>query len=277
MSDRFELPEERDLPASRLHARREHLLSEIRKESQGQPFFRKPLVWRVAAGIAVVAVVLAVLSVVDVFGPNGPSLIEKAQAAVTVQENVVVHLKTTGFQDNGDGTTAEWSDETWQLSSALQVCRRVEIVSGAPTLETAQTAGGWSQVYDAETNTIYQVQGGVVTPDGPETFRAMVTDLLDSGGTKADEHLTFQGLDAVRIVSADGSQTYIVDAKTGEPLQWQTRGTNGSVTMRITYEKLPATDANAVLVDLAKQHPGAAIDSDQQHYQDALGKLAPKG
>jgi hypothetical protein len=277
MTDRNDLPEERDLPASRLHARRKHLLSEIGKDTDRRPFYRRPLVIRAAAAVAVVVIVLAVLSVVDVFGPNGPSLVEKAQAALVVPGDVVLHFKTSGFQDDGDGTTAEWSDETWQLGASPEVWRRVELSTGAPILETAHTADGTTQVYDAEANTIYQTPGGLAIPDGPEYFRAEVTKLLDSGTAKEDGHVDFEGRDAVRIVSDDGSQTYIVDAKTGEPLQWQTKGTMGGVTLRITYDKLPATEANSALAELAKQHPGAAVDTDPQHYQDAIGRLAPKG
>lgn len=141
--------------------------------------------------------------------------------------------------------------------------------------------GDWAtaedMLSDALANTVYQMPGELAIPDGPEYFSAEVTKLLDSGTAKEDGHVDFEGRDAVRIVSDDGSQTYIVDAKTGEPLQWQTKGTTGSVTLRITYEKLPATEANSALAELAKQHPGATVDTDPQHYQDAIGRLAAKG
>jgi hypothetical protein len=51
----------------------------------------------------------------------------------------------------------------------------------------------------------------------------------------------------------------------------------GRDAVRITYDRLPATEANSALADLLKQHPGAAVDTDPQHYQDATGRLAPKG
>ncbi len=277
LMDPHQLPEQRDLPDRRLHARREHLLSETSRRAERRSLFRRPLVRGTAVAVGLAVVVLGVLSLVNVFGSNGPSIVGKAQAALEVPANLVLHFKTAGTQDNGDGTSVSWADETWQLGSSQQSWRRIETSSDVAPAETAHTGQGYSQVYDPATNTIYQASESVSQTDSPDTFKAEAMNLLNSGSAKVDGHVAVDGRDAMRIVSADGSLTYIVDAKTGEPIEWQTKGAGGGVTMRLTFEKLPALSDNLKLVDLVSQHPGAALDSDPQHYRDAVARAFPKG
>ena len=59
-----------------------------------------------------------------------------------------------GTQDNGDGTTATWRDESWQSTSAPYQRRQVEQSSDTPRAETG-TVNGHDALYDATTKTIY--------------------------------------------------------------------------------------------------------------------------
>ena len=85
------------------------------------------------------------------------------------------------------------------------------------------------------------------------------------------------GRDTIRIVvSAD--EEYLVDAQTYDPVEWRSKGTAETATLRfVAYEKLPLTPESKDLLDLRAQHPGAKLDADPAHYQDAMGKLFPDG
>jgi hypothetical protein len=43
-----------------------------------------------------------------------------------------------------------------------------------------------------------------------------------------------------------------------------------------TYERLPATEANAALLSLQARHADATVDDDPARYQAALERLNPK-
>jgi hypothetical protein len=226
--------------------------------------------------------VLGVLSVVNVFGSNGPSIVEKAQAALATPGNLILHFKTSATQNNKDGTVDTFSDEYWQLSSAPYTWRRIEILGNAPAVENGYGAGGLAQIYDPSTSTVYEgkdpsVPADVVGGPGFGGFKKDALKLLSAAGTKVESHVKVDGRDAIRIISGDGMQTYTVDAKTDEPLIWQAKDKYAEVTLYITYEKLAGTPENATLVDLTKQHPGATIDTDQTDYENALSKAFSKG
>ena len=86
------------------------------------------------------------------------------------------------------------------------------------------------------------------------------------------------GREAVRYVSADGSQTYVFDAETGNPIEFTTRGDGGGTRLTFTaYEKLPLNAETSALLDLEAQHPDAPIDTDAQHFEEAMGRLYAHG
>ena len=71
--------------------------------------------------------------------------------------------------------------------------------------------------------------------------------------------------------------TLLVDADACEPIEWRvSQDGQDAVTWFPTYERLPATDANAALLSLTGRHPEATIDDDPVHYQAALKRLNPK-
>ncbi|MCL4368473.1 MAG: hypothetical protein M1337_04835 [Actinobacteria bacterium] len=232
----------------------------------------------ITGGIAVIA--LAVLSVFNVFGANGPSIVDKAAAALAHQPNAILHVKTVGTQTNQDGTTVSWSDESWQSTVAPFARRQIEVAPDGPVNETALTGTGAVQLYDASSSTIYQSRDSAEYAAGSdvEGSRQEALQLLQSSLAKVGGTLTVDGRDAISIVSTDGHTTYIVDAKTNDPIEWKTTGTGGGTSLRFAiYEELSPTAANQALLDLAAQHPGATLDKDPAHYQEAMGRLFPKG
>jgi hypothetical protein len=131
--------------------------------------------------------------------------------------------------------------------------------------------------------------GGTVPPITPPTvaatpgaaddmFRQQAVDMLHSGNAKVERDVVFDGRKAIRITSTERKTVYIIDADTYAPIEWQTRGDGGGVTLHFdAYETLPASDANMALLSLTAQHPSAKIDTNPAHYSEATGRLFPGG
>jgi hypothetical protein len=63
-----------------------------------------------------------------------------------------------------------------------------------------------------------------------------------------------------------------------DPIEWRTTGDGGGTILRfVVYERLPSTASNRALLSLTEQHPGARIDRDPAHYQEASARLFPNG
>jgi hypothetical protein len=249
---------------------------------------------RVVTALGVVAVAaIAVFAGIAIFGSpggHGPagvdtaSAVDKAAAALEPPAGVIVHVHMVGEQttEPNDTTAAgsvTWSDESWQLTSAPNTRRQVEKGPGTPRTETG-VVDGRNALYDAATDTIYaggepyDSKGMAGEADG---FRQKALAGLKSGDAHVAGHVTVDGRDALKIVVSPDEE-YLVDAQTYDPIEWVTRGTSETATLRfVAYEKLPLTPANKDLVDLKAQHPGATVDTDPAHYQDAMSRLFPKG
>jgi hypothetical protein len=257
----------------------------------------------VGGAVAVAVVAAAVFAGIAAFGglgAGGPkgvtpaNALDKAAAALETPAGVIVHVHMVGEQmaaaaesDSGDTTNAgttdagsvTWSDESWQLTSAPNTRRQIEKGPGSPRAETG-VVDGRNALYDAATDTVYtggdpyDSKGMAGEADG---FRQKALEALKSGGAHVAGHVTVDGRDALRIVvSAD--EEYLVDAQTYDPIEWITRGTSETATLRfVAYEKLPLTPQNEDLVDIKAQHPGAIVDSDPAHYQQAMSRLFPNG
>jgi hypothetical protein len=266
---------------------------------------RRPRRYAVRAAV-VVALLAAVATGVLVAVPgDGRSAVQRATDALAVRGGTVLHVDMTGHQVNPDGSVATWRDESWQQQSPPFARRQVETSSDAPRAETA-LVGGLQQLYDAATNTIYttppQLPPVVVEPGAraltleerkrleeeraqkhraaqpaEEPFREEILGLLRSGGAHEDGNATVAGREALRIVSADGSTTYLVDADTYDPIRLVT--VNGGATTTLdfrVYEQLPA-EANAGLVSLQAEHPYARVDASPDDYAAAQARLFPHG
>lgn len=260
--------------------------------------------------LGAVGVVAAVVGHAGVFGGHGPSIVERASAALAVSEGTILHVAVVGEQQNGDGTESKWRDESWQSTSQPYERRQVERIGTGPTTE-AGSVGDAETLYDAATDTVFVrtepampvvtgkvlrwknaqgkthrviVMGGRPAPPKRQTdpieepFRREVLELLRSGDARQAGRLTFAGHDAIRIVGNDGALTYFVDAKTYDPIEFRTRGTGGGTSLRfVVYEKLPLTDSTRPLLSVEAQHPGATVRHDSAAFQAAQNRLFPHG
>jgi hypothetical protein len=328
----------------------------------------RPTLIRVTAVCVTAAAAVAVLSAVGVFGKNGPSLVDQAAAALAPKHGSVLHMNMLGSQNNGDGTTVNWSDESWQAGTAPFDRRQIETSPEGTRVETAMV-DGVTQVYDPVTDTIYvdtqakpvdtkaptpapssssaraqqqrptypwivsvgAATGGKVTvtieskaADGSvkrsvqvmkkadlkalakkldeyivsgastsdsgtasagapsadsaqDPFRAEILALLQSGKVHEDGRPTVDGRDLIRFVSNDGHATYLVDATTYNPVEWQTTGDGGGTTLSfVAYENVPTSEGSDLL-SLTAQHPGVRVDRDPAHFAEVSGRLFPNG
>jgi outer membrane lipoprotein-sorting protein len=288
-------------------------------------------------GAAVLAVVAAAaLGLLSALPTGGPSIVKKAAAALAADDSIL-HYQVNAVQDNGDGTTATWSSETWQLLVSPYTRRQIQVDPRDPRAESL-TSGDTTELYDSSNDTIYVTTSqqlraartptmeivsesklqklvhnpkvtaayrivpgtthpvvvttkagakrfleqlareAVNTSNEPEDFRSNILALLQSGKLQVVGHVTVDGRDAIKLESADGKQTYIVDASTYDPIEWTTKGTSGGVTMRFAvYEKLPVDDRSQALLSLEAQHPGAKVVRDVHAYMSAESRLYPHG
>jgi hypothetical protein len=105
-------------------------------------------------GAAVLAAAAAVaLGVLSALPAGGPSVVKKAAAALAADDSIL-HYQVNAVQDNGDGTTATWSSETWQLLVAPYTRRQIQVDPRDPRAE-ALTSGDTTELYDSSNDTIY--------------------------------------------------------------------------------------------------------------------------
>ncbi len=77
-----------------------------------------------------------------------------------------------GTQNDGDGTTITWRDESWQANSAPYDRRQVETNPDGTTVESANV-GDSEQVYDSGANTIYASTASALSakPEAQRNYR----------------------------------------------------------------------------------------------------------
>jgi len=107
---------------------------------------------RSAALLAVAAA--AALGILSVLPTGGPSVVQRAEAALQTSGDSILHYKVNAEQQNGDGTSVAWSSETWQLRVPPYTRRQIEVDADAPRAESL-TRGGLNELYDAGDDTIY--------------------------------------------------------------------------------------------------------------------------
>jgi hypothetical protein len=345
------------LPAS-LVSYRQRLEDAIRHDLRARRARRRRTVVRFAlAGAAASAVALGVVSLVSNHAPgavsaaSAGSVMRHAAAALAQSPGTILHVKMTGTQRNGDGSTVTWRDESWQLESAPYDRRQIETGPDGSTVESTSGAHG-DRVYDSSTNTIYvgprpaeqappqanlergprphtyilrlrkvpplvisareaeafrkgtlriafrkhdgkvgltlvrasslpaardSSDSGSTADPGSPAFREQILALLSSGGARVDGHKTIDGHDTIEISSEDGHTTYYVDPASYNPVELDTAGRGGGVSLRFhTYDALPAA-RNDSLLDLEAQHPHARVDRSPSDYEAAQTRLFPHG
>jgi len=143
------------LPAS-LVAYREALENAARRDlGRSRARRRRAIALRAAFAAALVAA--AALGALSLFTRDAarPSVVDRAAAAVASSPGTILHVDMHGFQDNGDGSTITWRDESWQQQGPPYDGRQVE-TSPDGTVTESGTDEKRQQVYDSARNTIYE-------------------------------------------------------------------------------------------------------------------------
>ena len=135
-----------------------------------------------AAGAAAAVAFLAVSTLTGddrgAVTPASAAVIKHAMDALDQPPGSILHVSMSATQDNGDGTTVSWKDESWQENAAPFARRQVETNSDGATTESGSNATS-DQVYDPATNTIYSD----AYTSGPNTQREQHAYRLSPGPT----------------------------------------------------------------------------------------------
>jgi len=86
--------------------------------------------------------------------PASAAVIRHAIAALAQPAGTILHVDMRATQDNGDGSTVSWREESWQLNAAPYDRRQVETTPDGRTVESGNV-GKAEQIYDPAANTIY--------------------------------------------------------------------------------------------------------------------------
>jgi hypothetical protein len=105
--------------------------------------------------VVLVVVAAAALGLLTAFGSGGPSVVERAAAALQSSDDSILHYQMNAEQQNGDGTSATWSSETWQLRVAPFTRRQIQVDGTDGIRAESVTSGDTNELYDSSNATIY--------------------------------------------------------------------------------------------------------------------------
>ena len=251
--------DEHDIPY--LNTLREQLVTGI--ATRRQPHRRRRLILRLATASAATAA--AAIAAVVLIGGNPTSnadaaILRHVRAALAPSTTVILHEQAVATLN---GSRVDY--QSWQLSSAPYSYRRIK----GPT-ETSYD-GTTLATYDAATNAITEQPASA-----PQSFDdpvATLRQLLQSGDAAIVATTTLNGR-RVYEIKAHSTQltlqgTVYVDAATYAPVRAELPGPGcpgadcaGPETIDfLSYEQLPATDANRKLLSVTAMHPQAHIVS----------------
>jgi hypothetical protein len=162
-------------------------------------------------------------------------------------------------------------EDTWQLTSPPYTTRIVNsFADGEPadTTESTLDGNGNGAFYDQSTNQVVETTN-LDAAWRPTAVDSETHDAIQGWITRS--HATSLGageVDGRQVIGFEawGSERMYIDAQTYLPVMDQSYGMgvgaerNGYDT-HYTFELLPDTPANHALVDIAAQHPGAAVEA----------------
>ena len=127
----------------------------VRRDLGGRRTRRRMI--RATAVLAVVAA--AALGLLSVFGTGGPSVVDRAAAALQASGDSILHFQFDATQQNGDGSVATWNQETWQLRVAPYTRRQISVDGTDGIRAESVSRGDLNELYDAGNDTIYSATG----------------------------------------------------------------------------------------------------------------------
>jgi hypothetical protein len=195
-----------------------------------------------------------------------------------------------GRTTTADGRVVTWRDEEWLVSGSVSPRRAVQTSADGRRFETAM-ADGLAELYDPASNTIYAAPVLLPRASGPDSKpgeddglarrllspQERVKLLLAGGDLREDGHVSVDGRDAARLVTAGGDVTYLVDPDTYVPIELKARfDDGGGVDLRFpVYEELSPSAVSGGAFSLEAQHPGATLKVDKLAYEQRWSELAP--
>lgn len=243
---------------------------------------RSRIVRPIAAALTLAAVIGVVGSIV--LSGGGPSVVERAEAALAAPSGQPLHMVMIGTTRRPDGGVVRWRDEEWLISGSVAPRRAVQTNADGHRFETAMTDDGLAELYDPASNTVYAAPVAIDPADRPDLERRTLSPqervkVLLAGGDLTDEgHLSVDGRDAIRLVTKGGEVTYLVDPDTYAPIELRAKlDGGGEVDLRFpVYEQLSASALSDGQFSLAAQHPGAVVKVDKLAYEAQWSRLAPE-
>jgi outer membrane lipoprotein-sorting protein len=111
---------------------------------------------RMVRSVAVLAIAAAAaLGLLSALGTGGPSVVQRAAAALQPSDDTILHYQFNAEQQNGDGTVATWRQETWQLRVAPYTRRQIAVDGTDGIRAESVSSGDANELYDSRTDTIY--------------------------------------------------------------------------------------------------------------------------
>jgi hypothetical protein len=260
-----------DLLRDAVHATAKPLSVEHWSEIERDVAVRRRRRRRRGAGVAVAAVALAATLVLHggAIGGSGPSPLERASAAVsTWPAGMILHTQQRMVSHFDQPVFVE---DTWQLTSPPYTKRIVNsFADGVPadTTESTLDGNGNGAFYDQSTHQVVETTG-LDSSWRPTEVDSETHDTIEA--YIASSHATSLGtseVDGHQVIGFEawGDERMFIDARTYLPVMDQSYGMgvgperNGYDT-HYSFELLPDTASNHDLVDLAAQHPGAAVST----------------
>jgi hypothetical protein len=127
------------------------LESAVRRDLSGRRRHRRAV--RAVVSLAVAAA--AALGLLSALGTGGPSVVERAAAALRSSGDTILHYRFDAEQQNGDGSVATWHQETWQLREVPYTRRQIAVDGSDGIRAESVTSGDTNELYDASNDTIY--------------------------------------------------------------------------------------------------------------------------
>jgi outer membrane lipoprotein-sorting protein len=165
---------------------------------------------RMLRGAAVLAVAgAAALGLLSGLTGGGPSVVQRAAAALESSDAGILHYQIDAEQQNGDGTSVTWHSETWQLRVAPFTRRQIEVGSDGIRAESV-SQGDTNELYDAHTGTIYIATSQQLRAARMPTIEIVSKSKLQklTGSSRASAaYLRANGAGAVKVIAtAEGAR-----------------------------------------------------------------------